>query len=109
MASSASVRDKPTTAEFGGTPYKPPIGYLTARERIEGREIRIVIVDAERASHVRWAFRAYASGKRLVRRVREGARGKRPVATPAPRPRAYLTAACPWGNAQHAAMPAKVS
>ena len=30
---------------------------------------------------------------RAARRVREGARGKRPVATPAPRPRAYLTTA----------------
>jgi putative transposase len=28
---------------------------------------------------------------RVARRVREGARGRRPVATPAPRPRAYLT------------------
>ena len=30
---------------------------------------------------------------RAARRVREGARGRRPVATPAPRPRAYLTTA----------------
>ena len=30
---------------------------------------------------------------RAARRVREGARGQRPVATPAPRPRAYLTTA----------------
>ena len=28
---------------------------------------------------------------RVARRVREGAHGRRPVATPAPRPRAYLT------------------
>ena len=28
---------------------------------------------------------------RAARRVREGARGKRPVTTPIPRPRAYLT------------------
>jgi hypothetical protein len=28
---------------------------------------------------------------RVARRVREGARGRRPVATPAARPRAYLT------------------
>jgi site-specific DNA recombinase len=49
-------------AKFGGTPYKPPIGYLTARERIEGREIRIVITDPDRAPLVRWAFTAYATG-----------------------------------------------
>jgi site-specific DNA recombinase len=49
-------------AKFGGTPYKPPIGYLVARERIEGREIRIVITDPDRAPLVRWAFKAYATG-----------------------------------------------
>ena len=49
-------------AKFGGTPYKPPIGYLVARERIEGREIRIVITDPDRAPLVRWAFTAYATG-----------------------------------------------
>jgi site-specific DNA recombinase len=49
-------------AKFGGTPYKPPIGYLVARERIEGREIRIVITDPNRAPLVRWAFTAYATG-----------------------------------------------
>jgi hypothetical protein len=49
-------------AKFGGTPYKPPVGYLTARERIEGREIRIVITDPDRAPLVRWAFKANATG-----------------------------------------------
>ena len=56
-------------AKFGGTPYKPPIGYLTARERIEGREIRTVVTDSERAPHVYWAFIAYASGDYTLREL----------------------------------------
>lgn len=58
-------------AKFGGTPYKPAIGYLTARERIEGREIRTVITDPERAPHVRWAFTAYASGDYTLHELRD--------------------------------------
>jgi site-specific DNA recombinase len=56
-------------AKFGGTPYKPPIGYLTARERIEGREIRIVITDPERAPLIRWAFTAYATGDYTMQEI----------------------------------------
>jgi site-specific DNA recombinase len=56
-------------AKFGGTPYKPPIGYLTARERIEGREIRIVSTDADRAPLVRWAFTAYATGNYTMQEI----------------------------------------
>jgi site-specific DNA recombinase len=58
-------------AKFGGTPYKPPIGYLTARERIEGREIRIVITDPDRAPLVRWAFQAYATGDYTLHELTE--------------------------------------
>jgi site-specific DNA recombinase len=58
-------------AKFGGTPYKPPIGYLTARERIEGREIRIVITDPDRAPLVRWAFKAYATGDYTLHELAE--------------------------------------
>ena len=58
-------------AKFGGTPYKPPVGYLTARERIEGREIRTVAVDPDRAPLVRWAFTAYATGDYTLRELTE--------------------------------------
>jgi site-specific DNA recombinase len=47
----------------GGTIGSAPIGYLNTRERIEGREIRTVAVDPERAPLVRMAFDAYASGE----------------------------------------------
>ncbi|UOR02475.1 recombinase family protein [Leucobacter allii] len=48
----------------GGTPSRAPIGYLNVRRQADdGREIRTVVVDPERASHVAWAFEAYATGE----------------------------------------------
>lgn len=49
-------------AKSGGTPNRAPIGYLNIRKMIEGREIRTVEVDPERAPQVRWAITAYATG-----------------------------------------------
>src|SRR6266702_3877683 len=39
-------------AKVGGTPGRAPIGYLNTRRRIDGREVRTVVVDPERASLV---------------------------------------------------------
>ncbi len=49
-------------AKNGGTPGLAPIGYLNVRQIIEGREVRTIEIDEERAPHIRWAFAAYASG-----------------------------------------------
>jgi site-specific DNA recombinase len=49
-------------AELGGTPGNAPVGYLNTRDRIDGRDVGIVVPDTERAQHVSWAFRAYATG-----------------------------------------------
>ena len=49
-------------AKSGGTPGKAPVGYLNVRRFEMGREIRTVEVDEERASLVRFAFEAYATG-----------------------------------------------
>jgi site-specific DNA recombinase len=46
----------------GGTPSLAPLGYLNVGQQIDGKEIRTVIVDPERAPHVRWAFQEYATG-----------------------------------------------
>src|SRR5680860_408765 len=47
----------------GGTPMRAPIGYLNVRKTDEqGREVRTVEVDPERAPLVRWAFERYAAG-----------------------------------------------
>lgn len=51
----------------GGTPMRAPIGYLNVR-RIDdnGREIRTVEVDPERAPLITWAFEHYATGETSV-------------------------------------------
>ncbi|CEI47272.1 Recombinase [Propionibacterium freudenreichii] len=51
----------------GGTPMRAPIGYLNVRKTDEnGREIRTVEVDPERAPLIRWAFEHYAEGETSV-------------------------------------------
>lgn len=50
-------------ARRGGTPGYAPLGYLNSREKVDGREIKVVILDSERAPHIQWAFGAYASGE----------------------------------------------
>jgi site-specific DNA recombinase len=45
----------------GGTPFRAPIGYLNSRETVEGREVRTVTLDPERAPLVQEAFALYAS------------------------------------------------
>ena len=47
----------------GGAVGKAPIGYINTRERVDGREVRTVAVDTERAPLVQMAFEAYASGE----------------------------------------------
>ncbi len=50
-------------ARKGGTLGRAPLGYLNIRERFEGREIRTVAVDPERAPFVTMAFGLYATGE----------------------------------------------
>lgn len=51
----------------GGTPMCAPVGYLNVRKTDEqGREIRTVEFDPERASLIRWAFETYAQGETSV-------------------------------------------
>lgn len=51
----------------GGTPMRAPIGYLNVRRTDEqGREIRTVEVDPERAPLIAWAFETYAKGETSV-------------------------------------------
>jgi site-specific DNA recombinase len=55
--------------EQGGTPHKPPIGYLSKRELIGAQDIRSVIVDKERAPLVKEAFSLYATGEWSLHRL----------------------------------------
>jgi DNA invertase Pin-like site-specific DNA recombinase len=57
-----SMKGTTQKAKKGGTPFKAPIGYLNTREWIDGREIRTVIIDPERAPLVQHAFELYATG-----------------------------------------------
>jgi site-specific DNA recombinase len=55
----------------GGTVGKAPIGYVHLRQVENGREMRTVGVDPERATLIRWAFEAYATGEWTLRQLLE--------------------------------------
>jgi site-specific DNA recombinase len=46
----------------GGTVTLAPPGYLNVRKIVSGCEVRTIELDPERAPHIRWAFKAYATG-----------------------------------------------
>ncbi|WP_282856705.1 recombinase family protein [Pseudoclavibacter helvolus] len=69
----------------GGTPMRAPVGYLNVRRTDDqGREIRTVEVDPERAPLIRWAFETYAKGETSVTGLSRDltARGLTTVPTP---------------------------
>ncbi|MGH8903162.1 MAG: recombinase family protein [Egibacteraceae bacterium] len=49
-------------ARKGGTVTMAPLGYLNVREQFEGREIRTIAIDPQRAPFVCMAFELYATG-----------------------------------------------
>ena len=63
-------------AKLGGTPGLAPLGYLNVRQRIEGREIRTVAIDPERAPLIQWMFEAYASGAWTMSQIQEELDGR---------------------------------
>ncbi len=81
MEAKKGMRQK---AKLGGTPGLAPLGYLNVRQRIEGREIRTVVIDPERAPLIQWMFEAYASGDWTMRQLERelAGRGLRIPATP---------------------------
>ena len=58
-------------AKSGGTHGVAPLGYLNTVSRVEGREIKGVMVDSDRADHIRWAFRLYAEGQTSIATLRD--------------------------------------
>ncbi len=57
-------------AKIGGTPGKAPLGYLNVRVMTDdGREVRTVKVDPDRAPLITWAFTAYAGGDWTLKRM----------------------------------------
>ncbi|GEM_PF-2459851 len=55
----------------GGTPGYAPLGYINTVARVDGVEIKGIVPDPERASHIVWAFTAYATGKWSVSTIRD--------------------------------------
>jgi site-specific DNA recombinase len=55
----------------GGTPNVAPLGYLNATQRVSGIEVKTVVVDPDRAHHVRWAFEQYATGDLAISDLRD--------------------------------------
>lgn len=72
-------------AKNGGTPFKPPIGYQSVRLFENGREIRSVEIDPERAPLVVWAFRTYATGEWTVRTLLEEVTKRGLLSRPTPK------------------------
>jgi site-specific DNA recombinase len=74
----------------GGTPHIAPLGYRNVRHLIDGREVRTVEVDPERAAHLTWAFAAYAGGdyslRQLSRALADRGLTQRPTPKRAARP-----------------------
>lgn len=56
-------------AMSGGTISKAPLGYRHVRQTQNGREVRSVEVDPERAALVKWAFETYATGDWTLHRL----------------------------------------
>ncbi len=67
------VKGMSQKVKTGGTPGKPPLGYRNVRAiNADGREVRTIELDPERAELIRWAFEAYATGDwTLVRLLAE--------------------------------------
>jgi site-specific DNA recombinase len=79
------VKGMTQKAVTGGTPGKAPMGYRNAGVlNPEGREVRTVLVDPERAPLIAWAFEQYATGDWTVRNlaVELAARGLASAPTP---------------------------
>jgi site-specific DNA recombinase len=67
-----STKGMTQKAKVGGTPGRAHVGYLNTRRRNdEGREVRVVTIDPDRAALVQWAFEAYATGEWTVRTLAE--------------------------------------
>jgi site-specific DNA recombinase len=48
--------------EVGGTPGRAPLGYRNTTQEIDGRMVRTVVLDEQRAPLIREAFNLYATG-----------------------------------------------
>jgi site-specific DNA recombinase len=68
MEAKKGMRQK---AKSGGTPGLAPLGYLNVRTKVDGRQIRTVTIDPERAPLIQWMFEAYATGEWTMTQLRD--------------------------------------
>ena len=57
--------------EVGGTAGRAPIGYLNATRMVDGRPVKLVEVDPERAPFIQEAFHLYATGDWTLASLRD--------------------------------------
>ncbi len=55
----------------GGTPGQAPIGYLNVVHRVDGTDIKSVVIDEVRGHHMAWAFEQYATGDWSIAALRD--------------------------------------
>ena len=77
-----AIKGMTRKAQVGGTPGKAPVGYLNVIETVDGRPVRSVAVDPERAPLVRWAYEEYATGQWTLNTITEALVGKGLKAVP---------------------------
>lgn len=66
------VKGMSQKAKTGGTPGRAPIGYRNrAAVNDQGREVRTVVLDEQRAPQIAWAFEAYGTGKYTITQLME--------------------------------------
>ena len=66
-------------AKIGGTPGKPPVGYLNISKIVNGQiVVRTIEIDPERAPLIIWAFEVYATGVWSLNRLTAEPRTARP-------------------------------
>src|SRR5262249_1183204 len=63
------IKGSTEKAKNGGTIGKAPLGYRNVRRIEDGRELRTVQLDPERAPLVKWPFEAYATGAWSIPRL----------------------------------------
>lgn len=67
-------------AKRGGTPGPAPIGYLNMTLKVGGVDTKTVVLDHERAEHLRWMFEAYVTGEWSISEITDELR-RRGLAT----------------------------
>lgn len=72
--------------QTGGTPGRAPLGYRNVRVLSpEGREVRTVALDPERAELIRWAFTVYATGAWTIDSLTQALADRGLTNTPTPK------------------------